>query len=161
MTSLRFLVGVVATLCSAPVALAHVPPPPLLPGQENLAERIVSAFATKDQSAYAALLADNVEVFEDGRPVARSKAEWLKRFGPMLSAKGVSFRLEPGYASTGRLLFIEYFNSLASWGDTPLPHCCWSYDAVAYEVVDSRIRTIRRLKGGTFRLDEAGRIAGK
>ena len=40
----------------------------------------------------------------------------MRRFGPELAANGVTFRLSPGYSSTGRLLFIEYFNSLASWG---------------------------------------------
>lgn len=99
----------------APVA-AQVLPPPLLPGQSDITQRLVAAFRAKDERAYAALLSDQVEVFEDGKKIASDKAEWLRRFGPMLSADGVYFKLAPGYAATGRFLLIEYFNSMASWG---------------------------------------------
>lgn len=139
---------------------AQVPPPPLLPGQQAIAEKLVQAFDEKDEAAYAALLADDVQVFEDGEKIANTRQEWTKRFGPTLSAKGVSFKLTPGFASTGRILFIEYFNSLASWGRTPPPDCCWGYDAVAYDIAGGKITVIRRLRGGDSRLGETGQIVG-
>lgn len=141
-------------------AIAQVPPPPMLPEQGGIAELLVRAFSTKDEAGYAALLAEDVQVFEDGQRVAENKTEWLKKFGPKLSATGVSFKLAPGYASTGRILFIEYFNSLASWGRTPPPDCCWGYDAVAYDIAGGKITVIRRLRGGTSRLGDDGKIAG-
>jgi hypothetical protein len=140
----------------APVA-AQVLPPPLLPGQSDITQRLVAAFRAKDERAYAALLSDQVEVFEDGKKIASDKAEWLRRFGPMLSADGVYFKLAPGYAATGRFLFIEYFNSMASWGAGPPRHCCWSSDAVAYDIADGKIIRIQRLRGGDALLDETGK----
>jgi len=71
-------------------ATAQVPPPPSLPEQTSIAENLVRAFSTKDEARYAALLADDVQVFEDGQNVARTKADWVKAFGPKLSATGVS-----------------------------------------------------------------------
>ena len=147
-------------LASVPAAMAQVPPPPMPPGQEDVAEKLVRIFAAKDGAGYAALLADDVQVFEDWKAVAQNKDYWLKLFRPKLLARGVSFKLTPGYASTGRILFIEYFNSLASWGGTPPPDCCWRYDAVAYDVADGKIKAIRRLIGGTSRLDLNGRVVG-
>lgn len=140
-------------IVAAPVADAQVPPPPSLPGQDELAAKLVRAVEGKDVAAYAALLADDVTVTEDSKVVARSKREWLASFSPKLSAEGVSFTLAPGYSSTGRLLFVEYFNSTASWG-SPLPrHCCWSHDAVAYDVAGGKVTAIRRLRGGDKKLD--------
>jgi hypothetical protein len=132
----------------------------MLPEQSSIAANLLRAFSTKDEASYAALLADDVQVFEDGRSVARTKADWLKIFGPKLSATGVSFKLAPGYASTGRLLFIEYFNSLGSWGRTPPPDCCWGYDAVAYDISGGKITVIRRLRGGPSLVSDDGKISG-
>lgn len=160
MAWLRFAASAAATLSLTTGAVAQVPPPPMLPEQGSIAESLVRAFLTKDEPRYAALLTEDVQVFEDGQSIARSKADWLKVFGPKLSATGVSFKLTPGYASTGRLLFIEYFNSLASWGRTPPPDCCWGYDAVAYDVAGGKITAIHRLRGGALRLAEDGKIAG-
>src|SRR5690348_9857028 len=91
-------------------AFSQVPPPPPLPGQEDLGRDLVAAFARKDVASYAALLSTNVQVYDEGVLVARSKDEWMRRFGRELGAEGVTFRLSPGYSSTGRLLFVEYFN---------------------------------------------------
>ena len=113
-------------------------------------------FARKDVAGYAALLSANVQVYDDGVLVARSKDEWMHRFGPELAAAGVTFRLTPGYSSTGRLLFIEYFNSLASWGRIPPPDCCWGYRAVAYDIAGGKILKIQRLNGGALQLDDKG-----
>lgn len=140
----------------ATAAGSQVPPPPSLPGQDDLGRSLVSDFASKDVAAYAGLLSNNVQVYDDGVLVARSKDEWMHRFGPKLSAAGVTFRLSPGYSSTGRLLFIEYFNSMASWGRTPPHDCCWGYSAVAYDIADGKIVKIQRLNGGTYRLDDKG-----
>lgn len=135
---------------------AQVPPPPSLPGQDALGEKLVRAIQAKDLLGYATLLSDTVLVFEDGKEVARSKAEWLSIYGKKLSAEGVSFSIAPGFSSTGRLLFIEYFNSAGSWGREVPAHCCWSYDAVAYDVADGKVTVIRRLRGGDRRLNEHG-----
>jgi hypothetical protein len=135
---------------------AQVPPPPPLPGQEILSEQLVRSIEAKDTATYAMLLSDSVRVFADGKEVARNKEEWLNTFGKKLSAKGVSFKVSPGFSSTGRLLFIEYFNSAASWGNEVPAHCCWSYDAVAYDVAGGKVVTIRRLRGGDTKLDEHG-----
>lgn len=145
---------VLAMLCAPLLASAQVPPPPSLPGQEALAQKLVRAFESKDQEAYAALLADDVHVYEDGKEVARDKREWLGRFAKKLTADGVIFKLTPGFSSTGRLLFIEYFNSAGSWGGDVPAHCCWSYDAVAYDISHGKITVIRRLRGGDKKLDE-------
>ena len=141
-------------------AVAQVPPAPLLPEQSNIAKSLVRAFSTKDKVLYAALLAEDVQVFEDGQSVARNKADWLKVFGPKLTADGVFFELAPGFASTGRILFIELFNSHASWGRTPPPDCCSGYDAVAYHVAGGKITVIRRLRGGKIQVAGNGKIAG-
>lgn len=73
-----------------------------------------------------------------------------------LAADGVSFEVRPGFSSTGRLLFIEYFNSVASWGGAVPEDCCWSHDAVAYDVASGKVTVIRRLRGGDKALDERG-----
>ncbi|HEX5232725.1 MAG TPA: hypothetical protein VFW56_10855 [Bradyrhizobium sp.] len=140
----------------AGAAVAQVPPPPPLAGQDELTRQLVADFKSKNVNAYAALLSDQVQVYEDGKLIARNKREWMHRFGPELSAKGVTFELTPGFSSTGRLLFIEYFNSMASWGQTPPPDCCWGYNAVAYDIQGDKIVTIRRLTGGAIRLDPDG-----
>ncbi|MFZ3482136.1 hypothetical protein [Sphingomonas sp. 3-13AW] len=143
---------------SAPEAIAQVPPPPPLPEQPAVATGLVRVFAEKDVRGYEALLAPNVQVFEDGILVARDRASWLKSFGKKLSAEGVSFRLCPGYASTGRLLFVEYFNSVASWSGERQAECCWGYDAVAYDITHGKVQVIRWLRGGPFRLGDTGEM---
>ncbi|WP_395396141.1 nuclear transport factor 2 family protein (plasmid) [Novosphingobium sp. BL-8A] len=157
-----------AKLLSAAVALstpitihAQVPPPPSLPGQAELGARLVAAIETKDVEAYAELLSDDIQVFEDGEQVADGKEEWLRTFGKKLAAEGVSFKVTSGYSSTGRLLFIEYFNSQGSWGGAIPSHCCWSYDAVAYEIRDGKVTVIRRLRGGDKKLKEPAETSGK
>lgn len=132
---------------------AQVLPPPSLPGQDDLSARLVAAIEGKDAKAYASLLSDDLQVFEDGKQIAANKAAWLDNFGKMLVAQGVSFKVSSGYSSTGRLLFTEYFNSMASWGGAAPSHCCWSYDAVAYDIKDGKIAVIRRLRGGDKKLD--------
>lgn len=143
----------------SPNAIAQVPPPPPLPQQAKISEDLVRVFADKDLNGYSTLLADDLKVYEDDVLIAESKAEWLKRFGPMLGAKGVSFTLSHGFASTGRILFTEYYNTVASWGGSVPAHCCWGYDAVAYDIAGGKIKSIRRLKGGDMRLDETGKRA--
>ena len=135
---------------------AQVPPPPSLPDQDTLGEQLVRSIETKNTAAYATLLSDNVSVFEDGKQVARNKVEWLNNFGQKLSAKGVVFKMSPGFASSGRLLFIEYFNSAGSWGSAVPAHCCWSYDAVAYDIAGGKVTSIQRLRGGDIKLDDRG-----
>jgi hypothetical protein len=147
----------VSMMMLASPGTAQVPPPPSLPGQDMLAEQLVRAVEGKDVPAYAALLAEDVVVTEDDRVVAQSRARWLDVYGKKLAARGVSFKLSPGFSSTGRLLFIEYFNSAGSWGGEVPAHCCWSYDAVAYDVAGGKVTAIRRLRGGGLRLDERGK----
>ena len=151
---MRLALALLMTLSTA--AAAQVPPPPALPGQVDLSRRLVAAIEGKDLATYASLLADDVQVIDDGKVVASSKREWLERFGKKLTADGVEFELQAEYSSTGRLLFIEYFNSMGSWGRVPPPHCCWSYDAVAYDVRDGHIVRIQRLTGGDVVLGESG-----
>lgn len=133
-------------------AAAQVPPAPIGADQVALAERLRVAFAEKDVAAYGALLADEVTVEVDGKIVAKTKQAWLRQFGPKLSMPGVSFKLEAGYASPGRILFVEYFNSAGSWRQSPPPACCSSYDAVAYDVSGGKIRKIVRLRGGSTKM---------
>lgn len=137
-------------------AQAQIPPPPPLPGQNVLGENLVRSIEAKDLDSYAKLLSDKLVVYDDGKVVARSKEEWLKAFGEKLTAEGVTFEVSPGFSSTGRLLFIEYFNSAGSWGGSLPAHCCWSYDAVAYDVAEGKVTVIRRLRGGDTKLDERG-----
>ena len=151
----RLIGAALIMIASLPVE-AQVPPPPSLPGQDRLSEQLVRSIETKDAAAYATLLSDNVLVFDDGKEVARSKREWLNTFGKKLLAQGVTFKISPGYSSAGRLLFIEYFNSSGSWGNEVPVHCCWSYDAVAYDVAGGKVTSIRRLRGGDTKLDERG-----
>jgi len=148
------LCAAAAALLTPSLASAQVLPPPSLPGQDNLGVRLVAAIEAKNLNAYASLLADNLQVYEDGKQIASNKADWLDKFGKMLVAEGVSFKVSSGYSSTGRLLFTEYFNSTASWGGAVPAHCCWSYDAVAYDIKDGKIAVIRRLRGGDKKLDE-------
>lgn len=121
-----------------------------------VAKDLVRVFRAKDVDGYAALLADDVQVFEDGRQVAGIKEKWLAKFGAKLKADGVYFKLNPGYIGASRILFIEYFSSHASWGTAIPRDCCSSYDAVSYEVRDGKIVVIRRLAGGSIMLNEAG-----
>jgi hypothetical protein len=144
-------------LCLSPMVSAQVPAPPSLPGQDALAERLVRAIESKDVSAYSGLLADELVVTEDGKIAARTKAAWLSQYGKKLAVQGVSFKVAPGYSSTGRLLFIECFNSAGSWGGPVPAHCCWSHDAVAYDIEGGRIIAIHRRRGGDMELDEQGR----
>ncbi|WP_395331697.1 DUF4440 domain-containing protein [Novosphingobium sp. BL-8H] len=145
-------------MLSTPLATeAQVPPPPSLPGQAVLAEQLVRTIESKDVDGYAALLADDVVVTEDGKEIAHGKPDWIAQYGKKLAAHGVAFKISPGFSSTRRLLFIEYFNSAGSWGTDIPSHCCWSYDAVAYDVADGKVTTIQRLRGGDMRLDERGK----
>ncbi|WP_404479090.1 hypothetical protein [Novosphingobium sp. BL-52-GroH] len=151
---MRIKLCVAAVMLLTPaLALAQVPPPPSLPGQDDLGARLVAAIEAKDAKAYASLLSDDLQVFEDGKLIAANKAKWLDIFGKKLVAEGVSFTISSGYSSTGRLLFTEYFNSMASWGGVIPSHCCWSYDAVAYDIKDGKIAVIMRLRGGDKKLD--------
>jgi len=136
---------------------AQVPPAPSLPGQNELGQELVRVIEAKDVTAYASLLSETVHVYEDGKEVADSKVKWLSTYGKKLAADGVSFKVGPGFSSTGRLMFIEYFSSVASWGGTVPKDCCWSYDAVAYDLEDGKVTVIRRLRGGDMKLDERGR----
>jgi hypothetical protein len=147
------LCAAAVTLLTPTLVLAQVPPPPSLPGQDDLADRLIVAIEAKDATAYASLLSDDLQVFEDGKLIAANKAKWLDNFGKMLVAEGVSFTVSSGYSSTGRLLFTEYSNSMASWGGAIPSHCCWSYDAVAYDLKDGKIAVISRLRGGDRKLD--------
>ena len=156
MEAMRSTIIGLAMMIAALPAEAQVPPPPSLPGQDTLSETLVRSIETKSVATYATLLSDNVRVFDDGKEVARSKEEWLNTFGKKLAAEGVAFKMAPGFSSTGRLLFIEYFNSVGSWlGGIPA-HCCWSYDAVAYDIAGGKVTTIRRLRGGDTKLDGRG-----
>jgi hypothetical protein len=150
------IVGATLIMTATLPSSAQVPPPPSLPGQDRVSGELVRSIETKNSAAYAALLSDAVHVFEDGKEVARSKTDWMNTFGKKLSADGVVFKMSPGFSSTGRLLFIEYFNSAGSWGGDVPAHCCWSYDAVAYDVADGKVTAIRRLSGGATKLDEHG-----
>jgi len=151
--------SILASMLLMPLSGASsVPPPPSLPGQDAVATQLVHAIQGKDVAAYAALLSEDVQVFADGRIIARDKQEWLEIFGPKLSAEGVFFRLSPGFSSTGRLLFIEYFNSTGSWGGDAPRDCCWSSDAVSYDISDGKIVTIRSLTGGESTLNAQGAI---
>jgi hypothetical protein len=147
------LCAAAVTLLTPTLVLAQVPPPPSLPGQDDLADRLIAAIEAKDATAYASLLSDDLQVFEDGQLIAANKAKWLDNFGKKLVAEGVSFTVSSGYSSTGRLLFTEYSNSMASWGGAIPSHCCWSYDAVAYDLKDGKIAVISRLRGGDKKLD--------
>lgn len=130
-------------------AISQVPPPPSLPGQSDLAKKIVLAIENKDLESYSQLLSNDVQVYQDNKIVANNKIEWLNLFGQKLSANGVHFKIAPGYMSTGRILFIEYFNSAGSWNGNAPSHCCWSHDAVAYDVnASGEITQIYRLRGG-------------
>jgi hypothetical protein len=162
----RSTVGYLRPLCVAAIIAvtcaglsrvdAQVPPPPPLPGQSDLGTKLAAALSNKDVAAYSALLADDVHVYEDGQLIASDKQQWIAKIGKTLSAPGVQLKFVTGYSSTGRLLFIEYFNSLASWGRTPPPDCCWSYDAVAYDLAAGKVAKIQRLRGGDSRLDDEG-----
>ncbi|MCW2406167.1 hypothetical protein M2336_002796 [Sphingobium sp. B1D7B] len=158
--SLGRAVAVATLLLSATPVLSQLPPPPALPQQAALAGQLVSAIESKDLAKYGALLDDNLQVFEDGKQIARSKKDWIDLFGRKLTAEGVIFRMTPGFASNGRLLFIEYFNSMASWGKATPSHCCWSYDAVSYDIASNgQIVTIRRLRGGDQKIPDVDRQA--
>jgi hypothetical protein len=150
------IVGAALMMTASLPSEAQVPPPPSLPGQDTLGEQLVRSIETKNTAVYATLLLDNVSVFEDGKQVARNKVEWLNTFGKKLSAKGVVFKMSPGFSSSGRLLFLEYSNSAGSWGSAVPAHCCWSYDAVAYDVAGGKVTSIRRLRGGDTKLDDRG-----
>ncbi len=145
---------VVMTVTTA--SQAQVPAPPSLPGQNELAKKLVRVIEAKDLTAYASILSDDLHVYEDGKEIADRKTKWLATYGKKLATEGVSFKVGPGFSSTGRLMFIEYFNSTASWSGTVPEHCCWSHDAVAYDVADGKVTTIRRLRGGDMKLDDRG-----
>lgn len=132
---------------------AQVPPPPSLPGQDELSALLAAAIEAKNVAAYAALLSDDAHVVENEKQIAASKTEWMKTYGKKLTAEGVWFKIPSVYSSSGRLLFIEYFNSQASWAGKLPSHCCWSYDAVAYDIAGGKIAVIRRLRGGDKKLD--------
>lgn len=136
---------------------AQVPPPPPPNGQGDIGTKLFESIRRKDGDLYASLLSEDVTVTEDGRTIASDKKQWLAIFLPRLSAKGVLLRMTQGYQGSGRILTVEYFNSAGSWGTIPRD-CCWSYDAVAYDIVGGRIRAIRRLRGGDVRLDEHGAV---
>jgi hypothetical protein len=131
---------------------AQVLAPPLLPGQQAIAERLVRALQDKDVDAYQSLLSDDLVVIVNGKILHNSRKSWLDDFGKMLSTRGVIFEVKSQFASTGRILEVEYFNSAGSWGSGPPGHCCWSYDAVAYDIRDGKIFRISKLNGGDTEL---------
>lgn len=131
---------------------AQVPSFPVQPEDMAIAAQIRSALEGKDAKLYSDMLADTLQVYEDGRLIAKSKREWIERFTPKLRAEGVVFNMTSGFVSNGRVLYIEYFNSAGSWGGTVPAHCCWSYDAVSYDIANGKIAVIRRLTGGGDKL---------
>ena len=161
MTWHRFAVLTAVTVSLATGATARVPPPPMLPEQSSIAENLVRAFSSKDEAHYAALLAYDVQVFEDGQNVARNKTDWLKAFGPKLSATGVSFKLARDTHQQDASALSSIFSSFGSWGRTPPPDCRWGYDAVAYDIAGGKITITIRLRGGTFRVADDGKVAAK
>lgn len=75
---MRIRLRVAAVMLLTPtLASAQVPPPPSLPGQDDLDARLVAAIEAKDVKAYASLLADDLQVFEDGKLIAANKDKWL------------------------------------------------------------------------------------
>nr|WP_295108060.1 hypothetical protein [uncultured Caulobacter sp.] len=132
----------------ASASSAQVLPPPPPAAQQGVAEKLVTAFSSKDPTLYASLLDDNVKVYEDGAQIAGSKQEWLGKFIKKFTAQGVRFELKPGYSASGRILFIEYFNSINSFNRMPPAECCWGYDAVGYAISDGKVVKIMRVRGG-------------
>lgn len=151
----RVLIGATLAVASLPSA-AQVPPAPSPIEQRPLGEKLIRAIKTKDLNAYSSLLSEDLLVFEDGKEISNNKNSWLKAFGKKLAADGVLFDISSGYTSSNRILLIEYFNSSPSWGGRSPSHCCWSYDAVSYEIICSKISVIRRLSGGSIKLDKNG-----
>lgn len=129
-------------------AKAQVLAPPLLPGQRELAANLRKAIEEKNLGLYAGLIADDVKVYQDNQLRFSNKGDWLDSFGNMLTAKGVVFKVSSQYAATGRILEIEEFDSAGSWTKGPIGHCCWSHDAVAYEIRANKIVKISKLSGG-------------
>ncbi|HEY4547737.1 MAG TPA: hypothetical protein VIG90_15130 [Pedomonas sp.] len=132
----------------AGVSAAQVPPPPPMPGQLNLADEIAQSLADKDVEKYSRLLTDDVKVYEDGRLVSSEKSEWIRLLSERLLTEGVFVEIKSGYYTTNHFLFIEYSNTVGSFGGQLPAECCWTYDAVSYDIQDGKIAAIRRLKGG-------------
>lgn len=139
-----------ACFAASPLQAAHaqVLDPPNTAGQDQLETALVQSLEGKDLEKYRSLLADRLTVSQDGKVIAQDKTGWLRMFGEMLTAEGVQFKVIDRYSSSGRILFVQYFNSAASWGGTAPAECCWSYDAVAYDYKDAKITRISILRGG-------------
>lgn len=127
---------------------AQVPPPPPLPGQDALAQRLKTSLESNDSNTYFSLLSDGVKVYDDATLVADDKAKWKALFAKRLSTKGVVFKVKNMFASTGRIAFVEQFNSAGSWPAGTRAECCWSTDMTTYLIRDGKVVTILRSKGG-------------
>lgn len=53
----------------------------MLPEQGGVAGNLVRAFLAKDQTGYAALFADEVQVFDDKQLIAHNKVDQLQKLG--------------------------------------------------------------------------------
>jgi len=139
-----------AVLAATPLSSAYsqVIDPPNPAGQNELEAALVRSLEEKDLNKYQSLLANDIIVSQDGKIIAQNRAAWLRIFGEKLTAKGVSFKVAGRYSSSGRILLIQYFNSVASWGGDAPAECCWSYDAVAYDYEGSKVTKIQILRGG-------------
>lgn len=138
---------ILAMAIAEPV-VAQVPPPPPMPGQSVIVKSLKAAIEQNDWKLYSSLLSDNLKVYDDANIVADNKSKWMRIFGPKLQAKGVKFDVKEVYQATGRVTFIENFNSAASWSNDDRVECCWSTDITAYVIDNGKVSTIYHLKGG-------------
>lgn len=141
------LAGVLAALM-APIAVAQVPPPPPSNDQSSIISSLIFAIQNKDIDSYSRLLDDNVNVFTNGEKTAGNKSQWLAIIRKSFANDGVIYAVKSAYPSNGGVLFIEYFNSAASFGGGPPADCCWRYDAVSYRFSNGKISSISKLEGG-------------
>lgn len=96
----------------------------------------------KDLDKYGALLADDVNVVEDGTVVASNKAEWLNEIGERFASPTYHQRVVELYQGPSGLLMVESIANL-SLGPSASPDCCVWYRATEIVLTAGKITRMR------------------
>lgn len=139
----------------ASMAVADVPPPPLAPEAASIATGIARAVETNNPQAYEQFLASDLEVWLNGKKISSSRIEWLNRFKPQLSARGVKYRVDRVLAGNQNFMLVLHYDSRGSF-EPGHQECCEFFEVSQYEVKDGRVSLIRVLSTGNTDLTSAG-----
>lgn len=140
-----------ALLLFASSTQAAVPPAPIAIQSENIARSMAAALESNDAVKYRELLANDLNVWIDGKQVAADRSEWLSQFQRKLTTKGVRFKTGRALASNLNFILITHVDTRGSF-EPGKQDCCQAYEVSQYEVRNGMVVAIRVLSTGAHDL---------